>query len=48
VPEIEVNGEIKSSDFKDFKIDFGQEVAIDELILSPGEIVCRGGIRVLP
>jgi LmeA-like phospholipid-binding len=47
-PEIEVEGELKSSDFNDFKIDFGQEVAIDELILSLGEIVCRGGIRVLP
>lgn len=47
-PEIEVCGELKSSDFNDFKIDFGQEVAIDELILSLGEIVCRGGIRVLP
>ncbi|MBE9184622.1 DUF2993 domain-containing protein [Microcoleus sp. LEGE 07076] len=47
-PEIEVDGELKISDFNDFKIDFGQEVAIDELILTPGEIVCRGGIRVLP
>ncbi len=47
-PEIEFDGELKSSNFNDFKIDFGQEVAIDELILSPGEIACRGGIRVLP
>lgn len=47
-PEIELDGELKSSDFKDFKIDFGPEVEIEELILSPGEIVCRGGIRVLP
>ncbi|AFZ05207.1 hypothetical protein Osc7112_0614 [Oscillatoria nigro-viridis PCC 7112] len=47
-PEIEMDGELKSSDFNDFKIDFGREVEIEELILSPGEIVCRGGIRVLP
>ncbi|MEG4282532.1 DUF2993 domain-containing protein [Microcoleus sp. A006_D1] len=47
-PEIEVDGELKSSDFNDFKIDFGPEVEIEELILSPGEMVCRGSIRVLP
>ena len=47
-PEIEVDGELKSSDFNGFQIDFGPEVEIDELILHPGEIVCRGGIRVLP
>ena len=47
-PEIEIDGELKSSDFNGFKIDFGREVEIEELILSPGEIVCRGGIRVLP
>ncbi len=47
-PEIEMDGELKSSDFNGFKIDFGPEVEIEELILSPGEIGCRGGIRVLP
>jgi len=47
-PEIEINRELKSSDFNDFKIDFGPEVEIKELILSPGEMVCRGSIRVLP
>ncbi|WP_333451891.1 DUF2993 domain-containing protein [Microcoleus sp. herbarium5] len=47
-PEIELDGELKSSDLNGFKIDFGPEVEIEELILSPGEIVCRGGIRVLP
>ncbi len=47
-PEIEVDGELKSSDFNGFQIDFGPEVEIEELILSSGEIVCRGGIRVLP
>ncbi|MEG4487933.1 DUF2993 domain-containing protein [Microcoleus sp. D2_18a_B4] len=47
-PEIELDGELKSSDFNGFQIDFGPEVEIEELILSPGEMVCRGGIRVLP
>ena len=47
-PEIEIEQELKTDNFNSFKIDFGSEVEIEELILSPGEIVCRGGIRVLP
>jgi hypothetical protein len=47
-PEIEINQELKTDNFNGFNIDFGPEVDIKELILSPGEIVCRGGIRVLP
>jgi LmeA-like phospholipid-binding len=47
-PEIEVSKQLNSQIFNDFKIDFGPEVEIEELILNPGEIVCRGRIRVLP
>ncbi len=47
-PEIEVSKQLDSNVLNDFKIDFGPEVEIEELILNPGEIVCRGGIRVLP
>jgi LmeA-like phospholipid-binding len=47
-PEIEVSKQLNSKIFNGFKIDFGPEVEIEELILNPGEIVCRGGIRVLP
>jgi LmeA-like phospholipid-binding len=48
-PEIEFDRELLDpSNFNDFKIDFGSEVNIEELTLSPGEIVCRGGITVLP
>ncbi|MEG4321878.1 MULTISPECIES: DUF2993 domain-containing protein [unclassified Microcoleus] len=47
-PEIEINQELKTDNFNGFNIDFGPEVDIKELILSPGEIVCRGSIRVLP
>ncbi len=47
-PELEVSQELSSSNFNSFKIDFGPEVDIEELTLSPGEIVCRGGIMVLP
>ncbi|MGL5063556.1 MAG: LmeA family phospholipid-binding protein [Microcoleus sp.] len=48
-PEIELDRQLlNASNFNDFKIDFGSEVNIEELTLSPGEIVCRGGITVLP
>lgn len=47
-PELEVSKQLNSNILNSFKIDFGPEVEIEELILNPGEIVCRGGIRVLP
>lgn len=47
-PEIEVSQQLNRNILNSFKIDFGPEVEIEELILNPGEIVCRGGIRVLP
>ncbi|PSB54054.1 DUF2993 domain-containing protein [filamentous cyanobacterium Phorm 6] len=47
-PEIEVSKQLDRNVFNGLKLDFGPEVEIDELILHPGEIVCRGGIRVLP
>ncbi|HBE18686.1 MAG TPA: DUF2993 domain-containing protein [Cyanobacteria bacterium UBA11149] len=31
-----------------FTIDLGPEVDIEELILNPGELTCRGGLRVMP
>ena len=47
-PEIEFSQELNRNILNNFKIDFGPEVEIEELTLNPGEIVCRGGIRVLP
>jgi LmeA-like phospholipid-binding len=47
-PEMQVAKELNRNILNIFKIDFGPEVEIEELILHPGEIVCRGGIRVLP
>lgn len=47
-PEIEIAQELNKHILNNFKIDFGPEVEIEELTLNPGEIVCRGGIRVLP
>lgn len=47
-PEIEFSQLSTKHIVDSFKIDFGPEVEIEELILNTGEIVCRGGIRVLP
>ncbi|MEZ2236352.1 MULTISPECIES: DUF2993 domain-containing protein [unclassified Microcoleus] len=47
-PEIEFSQSSTKHIVDSFKIDFGPEVEIEELILNTGEIVCRGGIRVLP
>ena len=47
-PELEVSKQLNRNILNNFKIDFGPEVEIEELTLNRGEIVCRGGIRVLP
>jgi len=47
-PEIEFSQSSTKHIVDSFKIDFGPEVEIEELILNTGEIVCQGGIRVLP
>lgn len=31
-----------------FKLDLGSEVALDELKLAPGQLICRGRINVIP
>ncbi len=35
-------------DLEDFKLDLGPEVALQELTLSPGQIICHGCITVVP
>lgn len=47
-PEIEFSQSSTKHILDSLKIDFGPEVEIEELILNTGEIVCRGGIIVLP
>jgi hypothetical protein len=47
-PEIEFTQSSTKHIVDSFKIDFGPEVEIEELILNTGEIVGQGGIRVLP
>ena len=47
-PEVEISQGFISGNLDSFKLDLGSEVELEELILNPGELVCRGGIRVLP
>ncbi|NET55755.1 MAG: DUF2993 domain-containing protein [Symploca sp. SIO2E6] len=32
----------------DFELDLGSEVELQELILSPGQLLCRGSLKVIP
>ncbi len=47
-PEVEISQELSSGNVDSFKLDLGSEVELEELILQPGELICRGGIKVLP
>lgn len=47
-PEVEISQELNSGNLDSFKLDLGSEVELEELILHPGELICRGGIRVWP
>ena len=47
-PEVEISQGLSSDNLDSFKLDLGSEVELEELILHSGELICRGGIRVLP
>jgi hypothetical protein len=47
-PEVEISQGLSNGNLDSFKLDLGSEVELEELILHPGELICRGGIRVLP
>jgi len=47
-PEVEISQGLNNDNLESFKLDLGSEVELEELILSPGELICRGGIKVLP
>ena len=47
-PEVEISQGLSSGNLESFKLDLGSEVELEELTLTPGELICRGGIRVLP
>ena len=46
-PTIEIPG-VSLTNLDSFKVDLGAEVALEELTLHPGKIICRGKINVLP
>lgn len=46
-PTIEIPG-VSLTNLDSFKVDLGAEVALEELTLHQGKIICRGKINVLP
>lgn len=46
--QIQLSPHLSASDLDDLHVDLGSEVAIEELTLTPGQIVCCGGITVIP
>ena len=47
-PHIKTQQGLTLENLDSFKMDLGTEVAIEELTLSPGQLVCRGRINVIP
>lgn len=47
-PQIQIGLGSPMTDLNGFKLDLGQEVAIEELTLTSGQVVCRGRINVMP
>lgn len=48
LPYIKAKRGLPLKDLESFKLDLGPEVALRELTLSPGQVVCRGCITVVP
>ncbi|NER93738.1 MAG: DUF2993 domain-containing protein [Symploca sp. SIO1B1] len=46
--QIETNPEQPPLNLEDFVIDLGAEVKLQELLLTPGKLLCRGSLRVIP
>lgn len=47
-PHIQLSQGFKGGKLESFQIDLGSEVNLERLTLTPGQIVCQGGIRVMP
>ncbi len=47
-PEIQIPLGSSLTDLDGFKLDLGSEVALEELTLIPGQVICRGRITVIP
>ncbi len=46
--QIQLSPHLPAFNLDDFNLDLGSEVALEELTLTPGRIVCCGGITVIP
>ncbi len=47
-PQIQNQLGLPLENLASFTLDLGSEVAIEELILTSGQLLCRGGIKVIP
>lgn len=46
--QIQIHSDTIPLDLEDFQIDLGSEVDLQELTLTPGQIACRGRLKVIP
>lgn len=46
--QIQRSSPLESKNLDGFQVDLGSEVALQEISLSPGKLICRGCLRVLP
>ncbi|MEQ8962975.1 MAG: hypothetical protein RLP02_34535 [Coleofasciculus sp. C2-GNP5-27] len=46
--QIQINTQQSPITLDHFMIDLGSEVDLEELTLTPGQLICRGCIRVIP
>lgn len=47
-PQLQTSQDLLLKELENFKLDLGPEVNIQELTLTPGQMLCRGSINVIP
>ena len=46
--QIQISGDSVAKNLDSFKVDLGSEVDLQELSLTPGQLICRGHLSVIP
>jgi LmeA-like phospholipid-binding len=46
--QIQMSSDLESQNLDNYQVDLGSEVALQEISLTPGQLLCRGGLKVLP
>ena len=46
--QIQMSSDLESKNFDGFEVDLGSEVDLQEITLTPGKLLCRGRLMVLP